>query len=124
MVVASTLLIQSRKHKRNAKKASGGDLLDLTILLLGVTITLGATILAYMTNKNQGQPCALAMAFVAFSFPEIYLLQAGVRAMLGHYKLSTSNQVSDAKTIQAAMQDIKAQGDDKGTTLTSVDSTR
>lgn len=100
MVVASTLLIQSRR--RNTKKASGGDWVDSTILLLGVATSLGATMLALMANKNRGQSCALAMAFVAFSFPEIYLLQAGVRAMLGHYKLSTSKQ-SDNQTIQDAL---------------------
>lgn len=96
MVVASTLLAQSRK--RNAKKSSEqGDSVDVAILLVGVATTLGATILAYMANKSRGQPCAFAMAFVAFSFPEIYLLQAGARAMLGDYKLSTSKQVGDTQ---------------------------
>jgi len=104
MVVASTLLIQSRK--RTTKKASGGDSVDFTILLLGVATSLGASILAYMANKNRGQSCALAMAFVAFSFPEMYLLQAGVRAMLGHYKLSTSNQDNSA-TLATAIENSK-----------------
>ena len=50
-------------------------------------VAFAASALAYAANRTSRRNDPLLMCFVAFLFPEIYLFQAGLRAVSGDWQL-------------------------------------
>lgn len=61
---------------------------DMQMMISGMVITIAAVTLAYASNSKSGVNSPIAIALLAFMFPEIYLLQAGVRAVGGTWTMS------------------------------------
>lgn len=61
--------------------------------VLSVVIQLGIIVmavwLAYTCNKRSGKHSPILMAILAFFFSEIYLIQAGIRYLMGDYDCSS-----------------------------------
>ena len=74
-------------YSQVSRKKDSNETVQL-VDVLQMVVVIAAVFLAYRANARDGDtPRALAMAFVAATFPEIYILQAFIRWCLGTYTL-------------------------------------
>lgn len=89
---------QDEKPKDGERRYALKNSIDVTGIVLGsihLVILVLAVVLAYVCNKRSGKNNPILVAIVAFFFPEIYLLQAGIRSLaLNDYGCAATGPVS------------------------------
>ena len=73
---------ETQDSERRYALKHGTDPSTIVLGSIHLVILILAVILAYVCNKRSGKNNPILMAIVAFFFPEIYLIQAGVRSLV------------------------------------------